>query len=259
MVKVMKLFKCFDAHFHIIDNKYPLIPNNGYIPNAFTTNDYKKSLSHFPLELCGGAIVSGSFQGYNTDYIVEALNILGKQYVGVINLPFNISDKEILSLHEKQIRAARFNLYRGNNTSTKNIINIAKRIYDLTKWHIELYADLTSIKDLYDTLITLPKVTIDHLGLFHDNNTDLLLKLAEEGVYIKATRFSKLNYKLIPSLMRKIYNVNPNSLIFGTDLPGTRAPRQFNHSDLILFTNNFNEKELNNIMFSNGENLYLSK
>ena len=253
----MKQFKCFDAHFHIIDNKYPLIANNGYIPNAFTTNDYKKSLSNFPLELCGGAIVSGSFQGYNTDYIVEALNILGKQYVGVINLPLDISDQAILYLHKKQIRTARFNLYRGNNTSTKNIISIAKRIYDLTKWHIELYADLTSIKDLYDTLTSLPKVTIDHLGLFRDNNTDLLFKLAEKGVYIKATRFSKLNYKLIPSIMRKIYNVNSNSLIFGTDLPGTRASRQFNQSDLTLLINNFNEKELNNIMYANGKNLYL--
>lgn len=255
---MMKPIKCFDAHFHIIDNKYPLIANNGYIPNAFTINDYKKSLSNFPLQLCGGAIVSGSFQGYNTDYIIEALNILGKQYVGVINLPLNISDEEILFLHKKQIRAARFNLYRGNNISIKNIISIAKRIYDLTKWHIELYADLESIKNLYNILTSLPKVTIDHLGLF-DNNTDLLLKLAEKGVYIKATRFSKLNYKLIPSLMREIYNINPNSLIFGTDLPGTRAPRQFNNSDLILFANNFNEKELHNIMYSNAKNLYLLK
>ena len=255
----MKQFKCFDAHFHIIDNKYPLIANNGYLPSAFTANDYKKSLSNFPLELCGGTIVSGSFQGYNTDYIVEALNILGKQYVGVINLPLDITDQEILYLHKKQIRAVRFNLYRGNNISTKNIINIAKRIYGLTKWHIELYADLTSIKDLYDTLTSLPKVTIDHLGLFRDNNMELLFKLAEKGVYIKATRFSKLNYELIPSVMRKIYNVNSNSLIFGTDMPGTRAPRQFNQSDFTLFTNNFNEKELNNIMYANSKNLYLSK
>ena len=254
----MKSIKCFDAHFHIINNKYPLISNNGYIPNTFAIEDYKKTLSKFPLQLCGGAIVSGSFQGYNTDYIIEALNILGEQHVGVINLPLNVSDEEILLLHKKQIRAARFNLYRGNNISIKSIINIAKRIYDLTKWHIELYADLESIKNLYNILISLPKVTIDHLGLF-DNNTNLLLKLAEKGVYIKATRFSKLNYKLIPSLMRKIYNISPNSLIFGTDLPGTRAPRQFNNSDLILFTNNFNEKELHNIMYSNAKNLYLLK
>src|SRR5699024_9056315 len=30
----------FDAHFHIVDPAYPLIPNNGFLPDAFTADDY---------------------------------------------------------------------------------------------------------------------------------------------------------------------------------------------------------------------------
>ena len=30
----------FDAHCHIIDSRFPLVPNNGYLPEPFTVEDY---------------------------------------------------------------------------------------------------------------------------------------------------------------------------------------------------------------------------
>ena len=30
----------FDGHLHIIDNRFPLIANNGYLPETFTCDDY---------------------------------------------------------------------------------------------------------------------------------------------------------------------------------------------------------------------------
>lgn len=32
----------FDAHCHIIDSAYPLIPNNGYMPEFFSVDDYQE-------------------------------------------------------------------------------------------------------------------------------------------------------------------------------------------------------------------------
>ncbi len=32
--------KIFDSHFHIIDPKYPLFENNGYLPPKFTIENY---------------------------------------------------------------------------------------------------------------------------------------------------------------------------------------------------------------------------
>jgi predicted TIM-barrel fold metal-dependent hydrolase len=32
--------RLFDAHFHIIDPRFPLIANRGYLPAAFTVADY---------------------------------------------------------------------------------------------------------------------------------------------------------------------------------------------------------------------------
>ena len=66
--------KLFDLHFHIIDYDFPVKENNGYMPPSFKVNDY---LNHTQqLNVVGGAILSGSFQGFDQDYLISALNQL---------------------------------------------------------------------------------------------------------------------------------------------------------------------------------------
>lgn len=50
----------FDAHLHIIDPRFPLQENNGYLPSPFTVADYLHRVDG--LGVAGGAVVSGSFQ-----------------------------------------------------------------------------------------------------------------------------------------------------------------------------------------------------
>ena len=52
--------KYFDCHFHIIDKNFPVVPNQGFMPDAFTSEDYLDRLK--AVDLCGGAVVSGSFR-----------------------------------------------------------------------------------------------------------------------------------------------------------------------------------------------------
>ena len=72
----------FDAHCHIIDSAYPLIANNGYVPEFFSADDYLTRVT--PLGVVGGAVVSGSFQGYDQSYLIAALKRLGPEFVGGI-------------------------------------------------------------------------------------------------------------------------------------------------------------------------------
>ena len=65
----------FDAHLHIIDPRFPLTPNNGYLPDAFTCSDYRAQTAH--LNITGGTVVSGSFQGMDQRYLEDALKTLG--------------------------------------------------------------------------------------------------------------------------------------------------------------------------------------
>jgi len=67
----MSTFKIFDSHFHIIDRRFPLIPNEGYVPDEFSCEDYLARAKSFPL--AGGAIVSGSFQAFDQTYLIDAL------------------------------------------------------------------------------------------------------------------------------------------------------------------------------------------
>ena len=83
-----KEISLFDAHFHIIDDQFPLVDNNGYIPKKYTCDDYLSRLEG--INLIGGAVVSGSFHGYDQNYMKAALNKLGPSYVGVTQLPTTV-------------------------------------------------------------------------------------------------------------------------------------------------------------------------
>jgi predicted TIM-barrel fold metal-dependent hydrolase len=48
--------RVFDAHLHVIDPRFPLIPNQGYLPDPFTVEDYLEKTS--ALDVRGGAVVS---------------------------------------------------------------------------------------------------------------------------------------------------------------------------------------------------------
>ena len=93
------VLRCFDSHCHIIDPDYPLVENQGYLPEPFGVEDYTLAFETLPLTLCGGAIVSGSFQAFDTQYLVNALSRLGPNFVGVVNLRHDSTDDEIHSLH----------------------------------------------------------------------------------------------------------------------------------------------------------------
>src|SRR3970040_2802313 len=103
----------FDSHFHIIDGRFPLVPNQGYLPDNFTCADYLER--DRKLKIAGGAIVSGSFQAFDQTYLVTALEELGPTFVGVTQLPASVPDEEIMRLNAAGGRAVRFNLRRGGS------------------------------------------------------------------------------------------------------------------------------------------------
>jgi predicted TIM-barrel fold metal-dependent hydrolase len=245
---------CFDSHCHIIDPSYPLTPNQGFSPDAFTSETYMEAMTNLALKPLGGAVVSGSFQAFDTDYLQHALNCLGPNYVGVINLKHNASDDEILNYHRMGVRAVRFNLFRGGSETIDHIEALAHRIYQLCQWHVELYVSADTLMDIKSTLVTLPKISIDHLGLT-TKGLDDVLELASFGAHIKTTRFSLLDFD-IAKVMREIYDANPNSLMFGTDLPGTRAPRTIDARDIDLIKKTFSETERANVLHQNAYHFY---
>ena len=98
-------------------------------------------------------------------------------------------------------------------------------MFDVAGWHSEFYVRNADLADLEPVLPALPKISIDHLGLTA-TGFDVLLRLVEAGAHVKATGFSRCDLD-VPDALRRIHAANPGALMFGTDLPGTRAPRPF--------------------------------
>lgn len=242
----------FDAHCHIIDPRFALVPNNGYLPEAFTTEDYLAAVT--PLGICGGAVVSGSFQAFDQGYLLAALKQLGPGYVGVTQVPAGISDAELLALDAAGVRALRFNLKRGGSAQADQLEAMALRVFELAGWHVELYVDSRELGELTPLLRRLPAVSIDHLGLRREG-LPALLQLAEAGVRIKACGFGRVDFA-VPHVLQQIHSANPHALMFGTDLPSTRAPRAFEDNDIALLIDALGEDGARRALWQNAQGFY---
>lgn len=244
--------RVFDAHFHIVDGRFPLVPNDGYLPSPFTVADYLEAAG--PLGVVGGAVVSGSFQAFDQTYLRAALGALGPAFVGVTRLPATVQDEDVLALDAVGVRAIRFNLRRGGSVSLSEMAGLAARVHDLAGWHAEVYVNGSRLAELEDVLGSLPSAVIDHLGLRFAGRP-ALLRLVERGVRVKATGFGRLDFDPAP-LLRDIAAANPRALLFGTDLPSTRAPRPFEAADLHLVTDALGAEDAARALYDNAVDLY---
>ncbi len=244
--------KTFDAHFHIIDPAFPLVENNGYLPPAFTVADYKNVTDKWDIQ--GGAIVSGSFQAFDQAYLTNALQKMGSNFYGVANIPFDMPEKDLDMLAEHNVVAVRFNVKRGGSEKPEHIESLSNRLLERYNWHTELYVDSKDLKELKPILQKIKKFSIDHLGLSKEGLNDLYY-WAEKGVKIKATGFGRIDFDPIPA-MKTIYSINPEALMFGTDLPSTRAKVPFSEKDIALIRDHFPEEALHRIFWQNAMDWY---
>lgn len=243
--------RIFDSHFHIIDSRFPLVRNNGYLPPEFTATDYLRSVSD--LGVAGGAVVSGSFQALDLSYLTDALATLGPMFVGVANIAETTSDDELLRLAEAGVRGVRFNLYRGGSAELESVSSLGRRAWDVAGMHVEFYLDANDLVELEPVIAALPKASIDHLGMTSVHR-DVLLRLVSHGVRVKATGFGRVELD-VASTVREIHKVNPEALMFGTDLPSTRARVPFHPDDVELLADLLAE-DASLALYDNGARFY---
>jgi predicted TIM-barrel fold metal-dependent hydrolase len=222
--------RLFDSHCHIIDHRFPIVPNQGYTPPNFPLEDYLARAK--PLGVVAGAVVSGSFQANDQTYLMDILPKLGPSWVGVTQIPNDYPDAEIVKLGQLGVRAVRFNVFRGRIESVDEIAALATRCHSVAGWHSEIYADAAALKPHVDKLAKLPKFSIDHLGM-NGEGLPVLLDLVAAGWKVKATGFGRVKMD-VPKVLEAVAKKSPDALVFGTDIPSTRAARPFEAADIGL-------------------------
>ena len=244
--------RLFDCHCHIIDHRFPIVPNQGYVPPHFPLDVYRPRAALLGIE--GGAIVSGSFHGFDQTYLKAALAQLGNGWVGVTQVPGDMPDQEIAGLEAIGVRALRFNLFRGRVDSVGELVALARRAHDAAGWHAEIYADAATLAPHVAALSKLPRIVIDHLGMT-EAGLPALLDLVRAGAKVKATGFGRVKMDL-PAALERISKVNPAALMFGTDLPSTRAERPFAIDDIALIERVLGRELAAKVVWDNAVDLY---
>ena len=72
---------------------------------------------------------------------------------------------------------------------------------------------------------------------------------------MKATGFGRVELN-VANALTSIYDANPDALMFGTDLPSTRAPRPFKYEDVQLVQTLFDVQAADKILYSNALDWY---
>lgn len=244
--------RLFDGHFHVLEPAFPLVTNQGYVPPPFPLPTYLAEAR--PLGVVQGAIVSGSFQGFDQTYLRAALAHLGSGWVGVTQVQPDIPDAEITSLAGIGVCALRFNLYRGRVDGVADIIALARRAHAVAGWHAEIYADAATLKPHVAALSALPQISIDHLGMT-EAGLPVVCDLVRAGAKVKATGFGRVHMN-VPKALEMLATVSDSALVFGTDLPSTRANRPFEPSDIDLIARTLGATLASKVFWDNPRALY---
>jgi predicted TIM-barrel fold metal-dependent hydrolase len=84
------------------------------------------------------------------------------------------------------------------------------------------------------------------------------LELVDAGARIKATGFGRVNLNVTRTI-ETIAKRNPNALVFGTDMPSTRAQRPFSPADISLIRQVVGPQLAHKALWTNAVDLYQPK
>src|SRR5262249_10820694 len=140
----------------------------------------------------------------------------------------------LVQMHEFGVRGVRVNLEtRGERdpaAARTALLDAASRVASLG-WHVQLYASLSVLASLHDTILQLPApLVIDHFGTprsaegTSQRGFDALLSLVRRGnVYVKLSAAYRISdaedYADALPIARGLIDANPDHVVWGTDWP----------------------------------------
>ncbi len=220
-----------DCHAHVIGPpaRYPFVPERSYTPPDALLEDYKSL--HKVLGIERAVIVQPSVHGTDNSVTIDAIAGYGPSCRGIAVVDENISEAELVRLHEGGIRGIRLNVLFGGGVGLQALEPLAERIEPLG-WHVQLLSDATVMEELSPRIckLNVPAV-VDHMehmnvskGLNHPGFQALLALVADGHSWIKLSGNYRIStdrprYKDAIPFAQVLIEAAPEHMIWGTDWP----------------------------------------
>jgi 2-pyrone-4,6-dicarboxylate lactonase len=155
-----------DAHCHVFGPAadFPFSASAKYRPQDATPEMLFALRDH--LGFSRNVIVQASCHGSDNRALLEAIARSQGRARGVAVVDPAISDRDLADLHERGIRAVRFNFLKRlvEEVPRDKLLDIARRIVPLG-WHVVVYFEADILKELRPFLDAIPTlIVIDHMG-----------------------------------------------------------------------------------------------
>lgn len=225
-----------DCHVHVFDpDRFPYAESRTYTPDKSPVALLEQHLSRLGMDRV--VIVQPSPYGTDNRCLLDALNRMGKRRArGVAVISQDVSDQVLQDMHSAGVRGVRLNLEVKGDANIAQVQqalqSIAKRIQPFG-WHIQMYANLDTVKALAETVRSLPvKVVFDHYGhldaaqgLDQPGYDELLSLLSEGHVYVKLSALyrvsQKPDYSDVAPFAQSLVSHRADRLLWASDFPHT--------------------------------------
>lgn len=228
-----------DCHVHVFGaaGQYTFAENRTFMPSPATVDDLVAFQS--ALDVDRAVIVQASPQGTDTRCLTDTLAALrqrGRQARGVAVVSPQATAAELRALHTEGVRGLRVNLQSFGITAPALAAEALRQSAQQARgmgWHVQIYAQLTVIAALADTLADLGvPVAVDHFGLAHASGglaqkgfPELLALVKAGNVWVKLSA----PYRITDhpqgddgvSIARALIDAHPDHMLWGTDWPHT--------------------------------------
>ncbi len=222
-----------DAHCHVFgpSGVFPYHANRSYTPPDAPKEKLRKL--HSTLGLERAVIVQATCYDDDNSAMLDAIAHANGRYKGVAMVADEITDKELLNLHDGGVRGARFSYARhlGSEPDFSKVIRLSEKFAPLG-WHAVLYLEAQDVVDNVKALGSLPvPVVIDHMarvkvaeGVQQKSFQLLLDFVRNEDFWIKISCAERLSVTGAPfddvvPFAQAVIEAAPDRILWGTDWP----------------------------------------
>ncbi|ARP80922.1 hypothetical protein CAL12_08760 [Bordetella genomosp. 8] len=224
----------WDCHTHVFDDatRRPLMPGSHYTPPVRSWRDMSAVGAPHGIERF--VLIQPSVYGMDNSLLLDTLDESQNRARGVLVLPDETTETELLALRDRGARGVRFNAVSGSGNGIAGYARLAPRLR-AAGWHAQFFVAPESLAAVYEAIRHEggPDVVVDHLGGAASGPEyaairEAVFRLLDTGrVWVKASGFYRYGYPVATwaehfgELLRELARRYPERIVWASDWPHT--------------------------------------